>query len=77
MLQAFRVLVIALAFAAAIIGASWVTKGLGYQNYVDMGLYAALIVWLGCEAAWVRCSGGAQKKLRLSGAIDLATRRVK
>lgn len=57
MLKALRMVVIALVFAAAIIGASWFTKGVWYQNYVDMGLYAAFTVWLSCEAACGRCCG--------------------
>jgi hypothetical protein len=57
MFQAIRMTLIALAFAAALIGASSLTKGLWYQNYVDMGLYSAFIVWLSCETACGKCCG--------------------
>ena len=57
MLKALRMVVIALVFAAAMIGASWWTKGLWYANYIDMSVYVAFTVWLSCEAACGGCCG--------------------
>lgn len=51
MIKALRMMLIAVVFAAAMIGASWSSKGLWCENYVDMGIYAAFTVWLSCEAA--------------------------
>ena len=63
MLKALRMIGVALVFAAAIIGASWGTKGLWYQDYVDMGIYAAFAVWLSCEAACGGCCGNRKRAM--------------
>jgi hypothetical protein len=46
---------VAVIFAISIIGASWATKGLWYEDWVDAGIYLALIVWMGFEGACGSC----------------------